>query len=453
MNIIIAGCGKVGTNLAETLNQEGHDITLIDKDSEILQSTSNTLDVLGIAGNAASHSILSEAGIDNAHLLIAVTESDELNLLCCLIAKQAGNCNTIARVRDPIYNKEIAFIKQKLGLSMVINPEFAAADEIRNILQFPSAARVDSFSKGRVKILKHQIEPGCMLDNMSLMQISNKLHCNVLICAVERGDEVIIPSGDFILKAHDVIFISATTQHYSAFFKAIGYNVHQVKNVMIIGGSTIAFYLAKMLMEINIEVKIIEKSRSRCEELSMQLPKAIIINADATDKDVLIEEGIENAQSFVALTNLDEENIMLALFARSVSKAKLVTKVKRLTFEHVVSELHLDSVISPKHITSEHIIQYVRAFENSLGSNVETLYKLIENKAEALEFYVRERSELVNVPLQDLELKPNLLISCIVRSGQIITPCGQDYIMVGDTVIVVTSHIGLQDIKDILNHR
>lgn len=450
MNIIVVGCGKVGSTLTEQLSKEGHDITVIDTEKDVVQALSNKFDVMGVIGNGASHSIQLEAGIEKADLLIAVAGSDELNLLCCLIAKKAGNCHTIARVRNPIYSQEIGLIKEELGLSMIVNPEYAAAVEVARILRFPSVIKIDTFAKGKVELLKFKIQQGSKLHNFMLMDISARLHCDVLVCAVERGDEVIIPNGSFMLQEKDVISIVASPKNASEFFKKIGVLTHQVKDAMLVGGGDISYYLAEQLLNMGINVKIIEKKHERCEELSEKFPKAIIINGEGIDQNLLIEEGLSTVEAFASLTNLDEENIMLSLFAKSQTKAKLITKVNRITFDAVINELDLGSVICPKFITAEYIIRYVRAMQNSIGSNIETLYRIIENKAEALEFLVKEDAPIVGIPLQELNLKENILICCINHKGKIITPRGQDRICVGDTVIIVTTNTGLNDISDIL---
>lgn len=450
MNIIIAGCGKVGFTLAATLNDEGHDITMIDLNEEILEDTCNSLDVMGVVGNAASHTILMEAGIEEADLLIAVTNYDELNLLSCVMAKKSSHCNTIARVRNPIYSMESEFIKEAMGISLIINPELSTAGEITRLLRFPSATKIDTFAKGRVEIVQYEIEKGSCLDQLSLIDLKKNFSCDYLICAIERDEEVIIPSGQTKLQIGDTISILASPKHIGTLFKKIGAETEHVRDTMIIGGSTIGFYLSKNLVKMGIDVKIIERDRAKCEELSLALPKAVIIHGDATNQDLLLEEGIEHTESFVSLTNLDEENIMLALYAKSVSKAKLVTKVKRSIFDSVVDELDIGSVISPRTIMANHIIQYVRALQNTVGSNVETLYKIIDNKVEALEFQVKKESDLTNVKLIELDLRDNLLIGCINRNGQVIIPSGDDHIEVGDTVIVVTTNRGLNDIKDIM---
>lgn len=450
MNIAIVGCGKVGTALIEQLNKEGHDITAIDTNKDVVEAVVNKIDIMGVVGNGASYNIQIEAGIENTDLLIAVTGSDEVNLLCCLIAKKYGGCHAIARVRNPVYSQEISMLKDELGLSMIVNPEFAAANEIARVLRFPSAIKIDTFAKGRVELLKFRITSGSPLDNSSLIDISKRLKCDVLICAVERDDQVIIPNGSFVLKEKDIISIVASPNKASEFFKKMGIKTHQVKDTLIVGGGELTYYLARMLLGMGIDVTIIEQKRERCEVLSELLPKAIVINGDGIDQSLLQEEGLDSVESFVALTNLDEENIMLSLYAKSRTKAKIITKVNRITFDDVINQLDLGSIICPKHITAEYIVRYVRGMQNSIGSNIETLYKIIDNRAEALEFIVKNGSPLIETPLEKLNLKDNIIIACINRNGKIIIPNGQDVIREKDTVIVVTTITGLNDIRDIL---
>ena len=450
MQIIIVGCGNVGSTLAERLSKEGHNITVVDKVAEKVERVANECDVMGIVGNGGSFNVQNEAGVAEADLLIAVTASDELNLLCCLIAKKAGDCHTIARVRNPIYIKETTYIKEELGLSMIINPEHAAALEISRLFKFPSAIKVDTFAKGRVELMKCKVPETSSICNKSLIDISNHLHCEVLVCAVERGEEVYIPDGRFIIKANDIISIVAPPKHAVRFFKKIGLETNRIRRVMVVGGGETSFYLTQMLINMGMEVTVIEKDKERCRELSELLPKALIIHGDGTERNLLQEEGLEQMQAFVSWTSMDEENVMLSLFARHVSKAKVVTKIHRIAYDEIISKMDLGSVLYPKNITAEYIIRYVRAMQNSIGSNVETLYQLIEDKVEALEFYVGRKSPVTGIPLKDLELKPNLLICCINRRGTIITPGGQDTIEAGDTVVVVTTNTGFQDLKDIL---
>lgn len=453
MNIIILGSGKVGRTLAEQLSNEGHNIVMVDIIAKKVQDISEDADIMGVLGNASSINTLLDAGIETADILIAVTGSDELNLLCCLIAKKVSKCHTIARVRNPVYGKEIGFIKERLGISMIINPEQAAAIEISRLLRFPSAIKIDTFAKGRVELFKFKVKPEFHLDQMTVMEVAERYKNSILICAVERGDEVYIPSGNFVLKDNDIISIIASPVNSALFFKRIGIHTHQVKSTMIVGGSTLSYYLAKLLLAMKIRVLIVEANKDRCEQLSELLPDATIINGDGTDKNLLLEEGLTRVESFVTLTNLDEENILLALFAKKNSNAKLVSKVNRIAFDDIIEGLDIGSVIYPKYLTADYILQYVRAMQNSIGSNVETLYQILDNKAEALEFSVHEDCPFLNTPLADLDIRNNLLVTCINRNGKITIPRGQDSIQLGDTVIVVTTVKGLHDIKDILKNK
>ncbi|MDO4268589.1 MAG: Trk system potassium transporter TrkA [Eubacteriales bacterium] len=451
MKIIIIGCGKVGIALAAQLVSEDHDVTLIDESAQKIQNVPDDIDAIKYVGNGASVAVLREAGVDTADLLIAVTGLDEVNLLCCLIAKKAGNCHTIARVRNPVYYEEIEFIRKQLGLSMIINPELAAANEISRILRFPSAIKIDVFAKGRVELVKFKVLPEYKLDGLSIMDVMGRCRSDVLISGVERGGETAIPDGQFVLQNHDIVSVMATPKNSMDFFRKIGVQqTGRVNNAMIVGGGKIAVYLAKQLIPMGIRVKIIERDRNRCEELGELLPSALIIHGDGSDQNLLQEEGLREAESFVTLTNMDEENIFLALFARENSHAKLVTKVNKIAFDEIIRKMDLGSLIHPKFITADSIVQHVRAMQNSIGSNVETLYHILDGKAEALEFLIREESEVTNIPLMELSLKDNLLLASINRGGQIRIPRGHDQIQKGDTVIVVTTHAGLSDIRDIL---
>ena len=450
MDIIIIGCGKVGTTLAEQLVREDHNVVMIDTSAERMQRVSDDIDAIKLVGNGASISMQIEAGVQTADMLIAVTGSDEMNLLCCLIARKVGHCHTIARVRNPIYSNELTFIKQQLGISMIINPEYAAATEISRILRFPSAIKIDPFAKGTVELLKFKVKPEFKLDGLSVMDIDSQFRCDVLIGGVERGDEVAIPDGKFVIKNGDMVSIIASPANSAEFFRKIGIQTNQVRNTLIVGGGTIAYYLAKLLAAMKIRVKIVEKDKARCEVLTELLDDALILNGDGTDRQLLLEEGLMTAEAFVTLTNMDEENVFLALYAKENSSAKLVTKVNRIAFDELISKLDLGSLIYPKYITADYILQYVRAMQNTIGSNVETLYHILDSRAEALEFVIREESEVTGIPLMNLNLKNNLLIGCINRGGNIKIARGQDCIQQGDTVIVLTSQKGLRDIRDIL---
>lgn len=451
MNTIIVGCGKVGQKLAEQLSQEDdQDITVIDLRNGVVQDIVNSFDVMGVVGSGSSIETLHEADIKNADLLIAVTGSDEVNLLTCLLAKKTGNCKTIARVRKPEYSKEIDLFKDDLGLALIINPEQTAAYEMARVLRFPSAIQIDTFAKGRVEILKFRIAADSVLDNLQVSDICQKLNCDILVCGVERGESAFIPGGNFILKSGDRISIVASPQNGALFFKRIGIKTNSVHDTTIVGGGATAYYLADKLLQTGIKVKIIEQNAERCDNLCRLLPKASIINADGTDTRVLLEEGIEHAESFVAMTNIDEENILLSLFANSKTNGKLITKINRISYDEVIGSLDLDTIVYPKNITAEYIVRFVRAMKNSIGSNIETMHMILEGKAEALEFRIKEGAPVLGAPIEKLKLKDNILIACINRGGKIITPRGRDTIMPGDTVIVVTTRTGLRGISDIL---
>ncbi len=450
MNIIIIGCGEVGKTLAEQLNTADNDITVIDTRPEAVAELTARVDVMGLVGNGATLAVQREAGVRHADLLIAVTESDELNLLCCAVAKKSARCRTIARVRNPEYSAEAAFLKEELGLTMLINPEQAAATEIARVLRFPSAIKIDTFARGRVELLKFRLPEGSLVVGMSVKDVTMKLKCDILFCTVERGDEVFIAKGDFVFKERDVISLIGSPSQASEFFKRIGYKIRSVKDVMITGGGSMTHYLCAMLRRDGASVTVIEPNLTLCEELSIKWPEFKILTGDPTDKGLLLEAGIERMGAFVALTKFDEENILLSLFAKSVCRGTTVTKIERIEFDEVITRLALDSTIYPKHITAEIIARYVRATQNSMGSNMETLYHVIKDQVEAAEFVVRESSEITDVPLSQLKFKPDVLIGAIIHEGQVLIPRGNDVIRPGDTVIVVSKLLTLHDLTDIL---
>lgn len=455
MKIIIAGCGKVGYALAEQLSEEGHEIAVIEPNAEKIQAAVDSLDVIGYIGNGNSYKIQKEAGVENADLLIAVTGHDEVNLLSCLIAKKAGNCKTIARVRNPEYMDEIGFIREELGLSVSINPELATAVDIERLIQVPSALEIDSFAKGRAYMVRLQIPHGSPWHELRVSDAAVEYGNHFLISILERGDKVMIPSGDTVMMEGDKISMIAPTQDMNRLFNVIGIPVRPIHNVMIAGGGTIAYYLAQKLTKAKVNTTIIENNPRRCMELSEKLDKAMIIYGDAADSKLLLEEGLEQMDAFVALTNFDEENIMLSLYAHQVSKAKLITKVNKIAFEGIVRSIPVGSIISPKHLTAEHIIQYVRDLKNSRGSEcdskVDMVYKIADNKAEALEFSVEEHSKIANIPLMKLPLKKDLLICSILRQNKVLIPSGQDRILAGDKVVIVTTGRHLNRLEDILD--
>ncbi len=450
MNIILVGCGKVGDALTHKLTREGHNITVIDTNAEKIQYITEKLDIMGVLGNGSSISVLEEAGLESADVFIAVTGSDELNLLCCMFAKKAGQCRAVARVRNPLYSKELEFIRQQLGISTIINPELATAREISRLLRFPAASKIDTFAEGKVRLIKFAYGQVPGMEKVTLKDVRGRMGCDVLICAVERGHEVMIPGGDFTLQEGDLVTVLATQEKANDFFRKLGLPIEPVKTAMIVGGGDIGFYLAKELLHHNIRVRIIEKDIKRCEELAELIPEATILHGDGTDRNLLLTEGLQMAEAFVAVTDLDEENIMLAMFAKKQGVPTTATKINRLEFDDIIEGLDIGSVVYPKYIICDFIVQHIRALQNESGSNVKTLYQILDDRVEALEFTVHQESGATNTPLYELPLKPNQLICCIIRGEQIIIPRGSDTIQVGDTVIVVTLAQGLQDLSDIL---
>ncbi len=451
LNIIIVGCGKVGANLVTQLIREGHDITVIDKDSSRINEITNLYDVMGVTGNGASYTVQMEAGIKDADLLISVTGSDELNMLCCTIAEQSGKCSTIARVRTSDYSREIGYLRDKLGLAMIVNPELEAASEAANILGMPSALEVNPFAKGQAQLVRFKVDEGNVLNGRALIDLGRKNTESILIGSVERDGEVYIPNGMFKIRSEDIVSVIGTRKSVVKFMEYTGMHNQAVRNAIIIGGGQSGIYLATLLLNMNIAVKIIERDRARCEELSVLLPKAVIINADGTDEEVLREEGLVNAEAFIPLTGIDEQNIILTLYAKKICKGKIITKITKIGFPEIIANLDLGSVLYPKKITAEAIIGYVRAMRNSRGySNIETMYHLPDDAAEAIEFRIDESNKATDVPLKDLELKKNFLVACIVRDGRTIIPGGSDYIKKGDSVVIITTEKGVTDISDIV---
>lgn len=451
MRIVIVGCGKVGTSIASQLNAEGHDIVVVDIDRNAVQNLSNSLDIMGIEGNGASYEVLAEAGAEKADLVIAAAALDEVNLYTCLMAKAAGTTHTIARVRNPQYAADIHRVKDTLGLSMSINPELTAAKEMSRLLRFSGALEIDTFSRGSVELIKVALPENSAIANKRISQI-DVLKGRVRICLVERDNEVFIPNGDFVLQGGDRISVASKVDVAAKFFKRISVSIGKSRDVILLGGGKISFYLAKNLIASGASVKIIEKNSDRCWELTNILPEAVVIQGDCMDQALLLSEGIEHADGVAALMDYDEENILISLYIQSVSKAKVITKVNNTSFDSILHGLKIKTIIHPKNLTGEYIASYIRAMQNSLGSNVETLYKLNDDAVEALEFRVRSTSRVTGIPLQKLNLKDNLQVISINRHGKIILPQGSDKIMCDDTVVVITKHKGLSDLDDILKH-
>ena len=439
MKIVIIGCGKVGTSIARELNTSGHDITVVDNNSAAVRRLSESLDVMGIEGNGATYEALSEAGAETADLVIAATARDEVNLYACLMARAAGVPHTIARVRSPEYTDDLYRVKDQLRLSMSINPELTEAIEISRLLRFSGALEIDSFAKGAVELIKVLVPPNSPLCDKKISQIDT-LKGRVRICTVERGNEVYIANGETRIKAGDKASIVAKPEIAAKFFKKSGFNIGRSRDVILLGGGKVSFYLAQRLIKSGANVKIIERNEQRCNLLSSMLHDAMIIHGDCMDQELLLSEGIESADGVAALMDYD----------KSVSHAKIITKINNESFDSIISNLGLESVISPKTLTGEYIARYIRAMQNSLGSNVETLYRLHEDRVEALEFRAKSNSRTVDTPLMQLDLKDDLQVICISRGGKIILPQGSDVIKPDDSVVVVTKHKGLSDLNDIL---
>ena len=433
MKIVIIGDGKVGYKLAKQLSSEKYDIILIDNNEEKLRKSIERMDVFCVAGEGGSVEVQQRADVPHADLVIACTSTDECNMLSCLIARRLGARHTIARVRNPIYYKQIDFLKKDLHLSMVVNPELIVAGDITRLLLFPDASKVETFVKGRVELVEFPIHCG-KLEGLSLSELYARFQVQVLVCAVESGETVLIPDGDYILKAGDKLHIAASHQNMEQFFKKIALRKEKIKNAMICGGGRVAYYLASQLCNLGMNVKIIERNRERCEELCELLPKATIINGDATEHDLLIEEGIEKTDAFIALTGMDEENIIMSLFASKQSVSKVIVKINEDRRAMMIDELGLDSIVSAKTATADAILGYVRARRNSqCSANVETMYQLLDGRVEALEFIIKSENAYTGVPLKDLNLKVNNIIACIARGRKIIIPNGDDSIQVGDS--------------------
>ena len=453
MKIVIIGDGKVGYKLAKQLSSEKYDIILIDNNEEKLRKSIERMDVFCVAGEGGSVEVQQRADVPHADLVIACTSTDECNMLSCLIARRLGARHTITRVRNPIYYKQIDFLKKDLHLSMVVNPELIVAGDITRLLLFPDASKVETFVKGRVELVEFPIHCG-KLEGLSLSELYARFQVQVLVCAVESGETVLIPDGDYILKAGDKLHIAASHQNMEQFFKKIALRKEKIKNAMICGGGRVAYYLASQLCNLGMNVKIIERNRERCEELCELLPQATIINGDATEHDLLIEEGIEKTDAFIALTGMDEENIIMSLFASKQSVSKVIVKINEDRRAMMIDELGLDSIVSAKTATADAILGYVRARRNSqCSANVETMYQLLDGRVEALEFIIKSENAYTGVPLKDLNLKVNNIIACIARGRKIIIPNGDDSIQVGDSVVIITMTKQIRDLDDILVKR
>jgi len=451
MKIIIVGDGKVGAALATQLSEEGHDVTIIDSNPQVLSDSAERLDIMTVIGNGASMNTLREAGVDDADVLIAATSRDELNLLTCLTAKNLGAGHTIARVRNPEYFEQLVSMRQELGLSMTVNPELAAAQEAYQLLQFPSFLKRDSFAKGRVEIVAIPVGKDSKLSGIPLYKLYEIARVNVLVCAVEREDGVHIPSGSFTLREGDTIYVTAGIQDLAQLVKNLGLVEKRIRSLLIIGGSRIAFYLGRRCLESGMAVKIIEKDHDRCLALAEAMPQATIIEADGSRQDVLSAEGVRSYDAVVTLTGMDEENLVLSMLASHLGVSKVITKINRLEYTDVFRKVGIGSVISPKGLCCAHIARYVRAMSSAAGvDSVLALHPIVDGQAEALEFLAGPETRHQREKLKDIPLKEGMLVACITHQGRTILPRGDSSFTAGDTVIVVTAGgRAVNDLNDI----
>lgn len=451
MKIIIIGDGKVGHSLAENLSGEGNDITIMDTNPEVLKRSDEQLDVMSIRGSGVSAKTLIDADVKHADILIAATTRDEINMVCCLTAKKLGAKKTIARIRDPEYADELFLLKEELGLDMIINPEQAAAYEITRIIRFPSAINVESFAKGKVEMTEIKITKDLKICGMKISDVSFNLEKSVLISALLSNDEIIIPNGDTILQENDIMYIIGKPSSVYDFCKSSGQCMMKTRNTIIIGGGRITYYLARLLDEIGINVKIIEMDKEKCVKLSEMLPNALIINGDGTDEELLKSENVSKTDAFVTITGKDEENLMSALLAKQNGAQKVILKINRINYVGIINKMDLDSVISPRLIITNHILRYVRALKQAHGSQIETLYKILGDKAEIIEFKAGEEAEFLNIPIRELRVAKDVLIAAIVRKSEVIIPRGNDLLKANDKIIIITKQKNISDLNKIIS--
>lgn len=451
MKIVIVGCGKIGKSLINSLTKEGHEVVVIDKMQSKVAEVVNIYDVIGVCGIGTDSVILTEAGVDKADIFIAVTGSDEMNMLSCYIAKTLGAENTVARIRDRAYNENsLGFLQQKLNLSMSINPERFAAQDIYNVLKVPGAAHIETFSTRNFEIIELPLKEDSTLNNVKVMDLRKHYKVNFLICAVQRGEKVYIPDGNFTLQSGDKIALTAPPTEILKLLRHLNITRKQARNIMILGGSRTAYYLAKMLLSSGNSVTIIDKDPERCQELDEALPGATIILGDGAQQEVLLEEGLKNMDAFIALTGMDEENILISYYSSSQNVPKVITKVNRSEFIPIAGRMGLDTIISPRRTITDVIVRYARALQNTVGNNVEKLYKIMDGNAEALMFNVNSDFEYIDIPLKDISFKENILIAGILRNRKAIVPTGNDIIMAGDKVVVISTDHILYDLADII---
>ncbi len=449
MHIMIIGGGKVGETLIEHLSDEGNDLTLIDRDPRVVENLMGEYDIIGFEGNGTNYEVLDNANVSTADMFLSVTESDEINIISALMAKQMGASFTIARVRNPEYAEHLEFMIEKMGIDLVINPDQAAAYDIERILKFPHALDVESFSAGKVNLVELPVEKGSVLHGMALNQLRG-IGISVLVCVVTRGEEVMIPRGDFVLQEGDQIYVTGSSGDLSSFSMTLGFSKEYINNVFIIGGGRITHYLAKRLIKAGKKLKIIEMDLKKCEELAMIYPQAIVVQGDGTNQELLDAEGLRHYDATVALTGIDEENILISMYAASLNIPRTITKVNRTSLLKILHNVGLQTVVTPKNLMANLIVRAVRAYQNHDGSEILTLYKMVENRVEAIEFAIAENPLFTNIPLKELPLRKDALIVYIVRKKLFMFPHGETKLQPGDRAIVVTTKTGIKDFSELL---
>ncbi len=450
MRIVIVGDGKMGFALTQMLTEENHDVTVVDTNSKVLEKMQENCDAGAVHGHGASRRVLEEAGAAGADLLIAATSSDEINLLSCLIANKMGCKQTIARVRNPEYSEDLTFLREELGLSFAINPEEACAREIFYLLQFPSFIAREQFARGRVEIVRFMVDAKSPLVGVPLSKLASAVKVRVLVCAVMRGGETIIPHGDFVIQEGDDLYVTAPGEYLASLIKYLGLGAHKVTHVTMVGGSRIALYLAARLIKSGVDVKIIEKDPDRCVFLSQMLPEADIVEGDGTERDVLMAEGVARSDALVSLTGIDEENIVLSMYGKQLGVPVLITKCNRSQYTDMFRKMSINTVVSPKLTSADIIVRYVRAMENSPGGEILTMHTIADGKAEAMEFLASASSRVVGIPLVTLPLRPGVLIASLTRGRETIIPKGDSVIRPGDSVVVVTANPSILALDDII---
>lgn len=452
MRIIIIGAGKVGYTLAERLTAEEHDVIVIDKNEEVVNHCMDSLDVLCIRGNGANAKILLDAGVDHTDIIIASTASDESNMLSCLIAKRLGAKYTIARIRDPEFNESQTLLQNELGIDVAINPERATALEISRLLRYPFAGSIESFAKGQVEMVEFKAQDSDAIVNIAMKDLSAKVPGlpRILYTIVERNNQVLIPGGDFAIRPGDKVFVCGDMITITNFFRFLGRNKQKIRSVMLLGGGRISYYLSRFIIPLGIHVTLFELDEEKARTLSEALPKVDVIAGDGTDRDLLEEQGLNQMDAFVSLSNRDEENLMTGMFASRHGVPKVIAKNSRTTYMDILNDFGLDSIISPQSIMTSTILRYVRARENSEGTMIERLYRLLDGKAEAIEFIARKGDAYIGIPLKDLSVRKGTLVAVIVRQGKIIIPFGNDHLEVNDHVVIISRETGIADLNEVI---